>query len=612
LAPSSSQPQPHHRAHHHGRPIETTATVTLSMEQQISASQQRLCQTLIDANDIYAYYIDANAPNELQLSSAQRLRVRNTLDSIAMRAALVNNMMLGDYNGPPSSTATTPGRNGAYAGYGSGDFTKIGLRIPPPLTRQGISISPHLDVDDCRELEGEVRNAFNQCADIVVHWLQVNSFARFKLSETFQSLIEGLMANRPPSSDQQRHDEEQQKHSNRHHHKHHKRQRRRRGSADRIHNDAAGKDVSHTAASRTGGSGLNIIERNGSGVNGHLTLAISAPNHVPMSTAGDVPVIPNDDDQRNLVTGIIEIPGSPASIAPLSKKSELRTHVSSTGTLVFGRELLSMTAGSRGTSGAWSIPSGLRSLVVSTSQTPNTPFVGDFRTPHSQHSSIGIGTPSLHFGGQVIDKVTSPWYPQQNRLTLPVPITPSYLAPLRGFAPSAPSSATTTPKHSRSIVSNNGNDTLAADPTLSLPPFNDGTTTITTIASNSIGLPHVSIPGQQVSIDPLEDVTINPAPIIHCQHHQHQRRRQSKRRSHSSDHYVITSNEHDRMIINEDTPATITADGVAMAASRRTRRSSSHGLVSISNAVTTTTYMPQQLLQQQLNIDLPNVINEQT
>jgi hypothetical protein len=82
-----------------------------SVEPDISPAfaQHQLLSSLIEANSIYAYYIDIGAPNELNLSRSIRGRVRSTIDSIMLRAATVkSNIHIGGTLESTGSSSLTP------------------------------------------------------------------------------------------------------------------------------------------------------------------------------------------------------------------------------------------------------------------------------------------------------------------------------------------------------------------------------------------------------------------------------------------------------------------------------------------------------------------------
>jgi hypothetical protein len=147
----------------------TTSGMGDSIRQMSERAQQSLLNALIEANAIYAYYIDIGAPNELNLNRLMRLKARATIDNVILRAAIANNMLLSAPN--ERHQAMDPSR---------------------VISSKGISVSAYLTAEDAHLLEFECRNSFNECQDMVVEVLHVHSFNRFRASDMFHSLIAGL------------------------------------------------------------------------------------------------------------------------------------------------------------------------------------------------------------------------------------------------------------------------------------------------------------------------------------------------------------------------------------------------------------------------------------
>jgi hypothetical protein len=57
------------------------------------------------------------------------------------------------------------------------------------ITKKGVSVSTHFTIDEAMELESEVRHVFDASSQVIVAVLDLNSFARFRASDLFQTLI---------------------------------------------------------------------------------------------------------------------------------------------------------------------------------------------------------------------------------------------------------------------------------------------------------------------------------------------------------------------------------------------------------------------------------------
>jgi hypothetical protein len=164
-------------------PIESmltaTSAVTMAMVRQTAMMAQRqLLSALVEANAIYAYYIDTSAPNELNIDGLMRKRVRDSLDNIIQRALIPNSMLLTLLTPPSHQQQLT---NGASATPASSQ-----------ISSKGVFVSSYLSVEDARQLEMELRGCFNEVQDAVVKLLHVNSFTRFRASDLFLSLVASL------------------------------------------------------------------------------------------------------------------------------------------------------------------------------------------------------------------------------------------------------------------------------------------------------------------------------------------------------------------------------------------------------------------------------------
>jgi hypothetical protein len=200
----------------------SSSTSAVSMED----AQQHLLASLVEANTIYSHYIDNGAPNELNLSQTMRLQVRATIDNVAIRAATANNHYIQQPRHSPahishlntSNTLTAPTSNnttentligapdiphspgGGGAGSGGGTTTTPASVTPSfvprmaslpvrLITRQGVSVSSLLSVEEAAMLELDLRDAFTDCQNLIAALLDINAFARFRASDLFQQLI---------------------------------------------------------------------------------------------------------------------------------------------------------------------------------------------------------------------------------------------------------------------------------------------------------------------------------------------------------------------------------------------------------------------------------------
>jgi hypothetical protein len=172
-------------------------------------SQQHLLNALIEANAIYAYYIDIGAPSELLLSSSLRNQVRATIDNLMMRCATTGNLQVSapipslplpslvsttlDVLTVPTSSITVPIISPTRT-----LSTSMSPQSPPPIplpstiSRKGVAVSTALSIEQCTNLEIEVRSIFTQAQEVVTNCLEINCWRRFRASDTFKTLIQGL------------------------------------------------------------------------------------------------------------------------------------------------------------------------------------------------------------------------------------------------------------------------------------------------------------------------------------------------------------------------------------------------------------------------------------
>jgi hypothetical protein len=146
-------------------------------------AQNHLLNALIEANSIYSYYIDIGAPNELNLAASHRIQIRAVLDAIIMTAATANNIHLPSHaSSPPLPLSISHGSSDIPTG-ATGDGV---------ITRKGLSVSRQLTVDEAIDLELKVRSIYNGCLNIVIALLDANCFQRFRLSDSFRTLLDNL------------------------------------------------------------------------------------------------------------------------------------------------------------------------------------------------------------------------------------------------------------------------------------------------------------------------------------------------------------------------------------------------------------------------------------
>jgi hypothetical protein len=164
-------------------------------------AQHRLLSAIIEANSIYSYYIEIGAPNELNLGAPIRLQTRGVLDAIVMAAATANNMDLPQHASSASSSSSTPlpqalpvvSITNTSNDSGHETLTETDRRSTVKvLTRKGVSVSTQLTVEEAVDLELKVRSMFDGCLDSVVTLLDTNCFQRFRLSDSYQTLLNNL------------------------------------------------------------------------------------------------------------------------------------------------------------------------------------------------------------------------------------------------------------------------------------------------------------------------------------------------------------------------------------------------------------------------------------
>jgi hypothetical protein len=176
----------------------TTTMTRMKKSKRITREQAQryLLKSLIEANAIYAHYVDIGAPNELDITPAMRISIRSTLDGVAIRAATANNLHI---MGPRGKSTTSVPSPPTLAGLGN----EVEEMVPRALVaaakpmellvHHGVTVSTGLSIDMARALEHEIRfELFTECQQRVIDALDGRCFQRFIASDMYTKWITWL------------------------------------------------------------------------------------------------------------------------------------------------------------------------------------------------------------------------------------------------------------------------------------------------------------------------------------------------------------------------------------------------------------------------------------